>query len=172
MLVMFSVCLIFRNWWFLANWSALTLSLFVVGTYIWWDWWLCWCSQEVCNCSNFSLLYHKNALNSWVSDFLVYRIRINIPPSMIFSPRRSPGAVASGVSKLKWQSPIASPVSTVNQTPISHNQSPMLRSPVSPYMQSPTVVSVSPGHLINTNSPSRFARTSPSSNKVMNQNLQ
>ncbi|XP_016485927.1 DUF21 domain-containing protein At5g52790 [Nicotiana tabacum] len=94
------------------------------------------------------------------------KIRINIPPSMIFSPRRSPGAMASEVSKLKWQSPIASPVSTVNQTPISHNQSPMLRSPVSPYMQSPTVVSVSPGHLINTNSPSRFARTSPSSNKV------
>ncbi|KAJ8536817.1 hypothetical protein K7X08_035218 [Anisodus acutangulus] len=91
------------------------------------------------------------------------KIRINIPPSMIFSPRRSPGAVVTGATKMKWQSPIASPVS-------SAHQSPMLRSPVSPYVQSPYVMpklSVnSPAHLNCTNSPSRFSRSSPSSNQV------
>ncbi|MCD7469420.1 hypothetical protein HAX54_008467 [Datura stramonium] len=35
------------------------------------------------------------------------KIRINFPPSMIFSPGRSPGAVTPGATnKLKWQSPM------------------------------------------------------------------
>ncbi|KAJ8554379.1 hypothetical protein K7X08_025057 [Anisodus acutangulus] len=90
------------------------------------------------------------------------KIRINIPPLMILSPRRSPG-VAAGAAIMKWQSPISSPVS-------SAHQSPMLRSPVSPYVQSPYVMpklSVnSPAHLNSTNSPTRFSRSSPSSNQV------
>lgn len=80
---------------------------------------------------------------------------------MIFSPRRSPGAVATGATnyKPKWQSPIASPIHS------SAHQSPMLRSPVSPYVQSPYIApKLSPAHLNSTNSPSRFSRSSPSSN--------
>ncbi|MCD9639071.1 hypothetical protein HAX54_023354 [Datura stramonium] len=93
------------------------------------------------------------------------KIRINFPPSMIFSPGRSPGAVTPGATnKLKWQSPMASPeLSSVHQTP-------MLRSPVSPYVQSPCTMpklsANSPGHLNSANSPSRFSSSSPSSNQV------
>ncbi|KAM3247847.1 DUF21 domain-containing protein [Capsicum annuum] len=91
------------------------------------------------------------------------KIRINIPPSMILSPRRSPGTVTTGAAnKPKWQSPLASPVLS------SAHQSPMLRSPVSPYMQSPYTMpklsANSPAQLNVTNSPSRFSLSSPSSN--------
>ncbi|KAG5617145.1 hypothetical protein H5410_016969, partial [Solanum commersonii] len=89
------------------------------------------------------------------------KIRINIPPSVIFSPRRSPGAVATWATnyKPKWQSPIVSPVHS------SAHQSPMLRSPISPYVQPPYIVpKLSPAHLNSTNSPGRFSRSSPSSN--------
>ncbi|WMV20642.1 hypothetical protein MTR67_014027 [Solanum verrucosum] len=75
------------------------------------------------------------------------KIRINIPPSVIFSPRRSPGAVATWATnhKPKWQSPIASPVHS------SAHQSPMLRSPISPYVQPPYIVpKLSPAHLNST----------------------
>ncbi|CAN4087664.1 unnamed protein product [Withania somnifera] len=80
------------------------------------------------------------------------KIRINIPPSMIFSPIRSPGAMAIGATnKPKCQGPITSPVLS------SAHQSPMLRSPVSPYVQSPYTMPK-----LSVNSPSRFSSSSPS----------
>ena len=95
------------------------------------------------------------------------RIKINMVPS-IQSSSRSPRAP----SHTMWQTPVASPLSSSHQTPISpYHHSPILRSPIAPYIQSPftrPTLPESPGKSL-PNSPVGFSgliRCSPSSHRV------
>ncbi|GFY83314.1 CBS domain protein with a domain protein [Actinidia rufa] len=95
------------------------------------------------------------------------KIKINMVPS-IQSSSRSPRAP----SHMMWQTPVASPLSSSHQTPISpYHHSPILRSPIAPYIQSPftrPTLPESPGKSL-PNSPVGFSgliRCSPSSHRV------
>ncbi|PSS32369.1 DUF21 domain-containing protein [Actinidia chinensis var. chinensis] len=95
------------------------------------------------------------------------KIKINMVPS-IQSSSRSPRAP----SHMTWQTPVASPLSSSHQTPISpYHHSPILRSPIAPYIQSPFTRPTppeSPGKSL-PNSPVGFSgliRCSPSSHRV------
>ncbi|KAJ0099124.1 hypothetical protein Patl1_20224 [Pistacia atlantica] len=88
------------------------------------------------------------------------KIRINMPASQISPPG---GAFASR----QWRTPAASPLSPLS----SYNHSPILRSPVSPYIQSPftrPTLSASPGKLTPDSPiiPASTARYSPSLQRV------
>ena len=98
------------------------------------------------------------------------RIRINMVPS-IQSSSRSPRAP----SHTMWRTPVASPLSSSHQTPISpYHHSPILRSPIAPYIQSPFTRPTLPESLESPgtslpNSPVGFSgliRSSPSSHRV------
>ncbi|KAM4076285.1 hypothetical protein ACJW30_12G051300 [Castanea mollissima] len=99
------------------------------------------------------------------------KININMLPSKI-SPLRSPAAAASA-PHFQWQTPVASPFHSYYHTPLSSNiHSPILNSPISPYLQfSPsirTTLSASPEKVMPNYSPiyAGGARYSPSLHKV------
>ncbi|KAL0400686.1 UNVERIFIED_CONTAM: DUF21 domain-containing protein [Sesamum latifolium] len=85
------------------------------------------------------------------------KIKINLLPSVKLSSK-SPGKESA--SQLNWKSPNASPYSSSHQTPISYQQSATMRSPLSPYSQSPITrpsLSASPGNS-SSNSPGGIMR--------------
>ncbi|XP_057508485.1 DUF21 domain-containing protein At5g52790-like isoform X2 [Actinidia eriantha] len=95
------------------------------------------------------------------------KIKINMVP-LVQSATRSPGAP----SHTMWRTPVASPLSSSHQTPVSpYHHSPILRSPIAPYIQSPftrPTLPESPGKSL-PNSPVRFLgliHSSPSSHRV------
>uniref|UniRef100_A0A7N2MIJ4 CNNM transmembrane domain-containing protein n=2 Tax=Quercus lobata TaxID=97700 RepID=A0A7N2MIJ4_QUELO len=99
------------------------------------------------------------------------KININMLPSRI-SPLRSPAAAASA-SHFQWQTPVASPFHSYYHTPLSsNNHSPILNSPIAPYLQfSPSIrptLSASPEKVMPNYSPiyAGGARYSPSLHKV------
>ncbi|XP_011076099.2 DUF21 domain-containing protein At5g52790-like isoform X1 [Sesamum indicum] len=74
------------------------------------------------------------------------KIKINLLPSVKLSSK-SPGKESA--SHINWKTPNASPYSSSHQTPISYHQSATMRSPLSPYSQSPITrpsLSASPGN--------------------------
>lgn len=95
--------------------------------------------STISKCNHFFDI-HSN-YRHFISQFLVYlnfkdffvplnflpRIRINMQPPRRLSPRSSGGA---SITNLQWQTPVASPLSSYHHTPI-------LRSPLSPYIQCP-----------------------------------
>ncbi|KAL3521570.1 hypothetical protein ACH5RR_019719 [Cinchona calisaya] len=96
------------------------------------------------------------------------RIKINMVPSKIYFSR-SPGTASA--SNAKRRTPVASPLSSAHQTPISYHHTPTLRSPISSYAPSPyarPILYASPGNFP-ANSPVRNAqpiRSSPPSHQA------
>ena len=84
------------------------------------------------------------------------RIKINMLPGKKYF-LRSPGAASA--SNVNRQTPMVSPLSSAHQTPISYHHTPLLRSPISPYIPSPCArptLYASPGKFT-MNSPVRHA---------------
>ncbi|KAJ9164230.1 hypothetical protein P3X46_023832 [Hevea brasiliensis] len=93
------------------------------------------------------------------------KIKINMLDWRRSPLKRSP--IAASASHIQWRTPVASPVSSYHQSPLpSCNHTPILHSPIPPYVCSPLArptLSASPGKSV-PNSPA--AHYSPSSHRV------